>query len=158
MAFSSARQLCNFSGAFTIYRVKKPLEVSQSVSACIWANLWVLLSPQPQTGPSFFSTWTTVVGTLTTTSPPPPSFWFHSHLWDPCIPSCSLLSHNQESKKEEFHQVCNIFAWLRPRWGFIPVAFSLASVGGTAAVAAGGGGKSGCQRRAAGRGFSNMGH
>lgn len=52
MAYFAACRLCNFffPGAFTIYRVKKPLEMSQSffcVSACIWADLWVLLSPQP---------------------------------------------------------------------------------------------------------------
>lgn len=78
VAYLSACQLCNFSGAFTI--VESPfLKWAKvcCVSACIWADLWVLQSPQPENGPSCFTTRTMVVGA--TTSPHHPPFWFHSH-------------------------------------------------------------------------------
>lgn len=57
--------------------------------------------------------------------------------------------------KEELHQGCNVSTWL---WGFVLVSFSLARIGGTAAVAAGGGRNGRCWRCAAAQGFSDVGH
>lgn len=112
MAFSAC-QLCNFSGALTIYHVKKPLKMSQSfcVSACIWANLWVLLSPQSETGPSSLPLgwrwWAQLLlhhhairhfGSIHTFRIPTT----HRAL-------CSLAI---KRAKEEFHQVCNVSAFV----------------------------------------------
>lgn len=130
------------------------------VSACIWANLWVLLSPQPETGPSFLTTWTKVVGTFTTTSPHHyPSFWFHSHFHTFRFPPshhalCSLAT---KRAKEEFQRVCNVSMWLCLHRVLNP-DFRLPSFGGIAAVAAGGGGNRRCHGCVAAQGLSNMGH
>lgn len=56
--------------------------------------------------------------------------------------------------------MCNVSAWLCPHWGIFLIGFfRLASVGGTAAVAAGGGGERRCHGCAvAAQGFTDMGH
>lgn len=116
----SLSQLCNFSGASYIRHVKKPLEMSQSfVSACIWAILWVLLSPQPEAG---------------TFTPLEKQWWAHILLQRHTIDYFGSIhsfkmphSHHalcflaMKRAKEELHQGCNVSTWL---WGFVPVSFS----------------------------------
>lgn len=56
--------------------------------------------------------------------------------------------------------MCNVSAWLCPHWGISLLGvFRLTSVGGTAAVAAGGGGERRCHGCVvAAQGFTDMGH
>lgn len=94
-----------------------------------------------------------VLGTFTTTSPCHPSLWFHSHTR--IHPShhalCSLPTREQ---RRSFIK-CVMSPMALSSLGFNSSFFQLASVRGTVAVAAGGGGKRRCvttQR------FTNMGH
>lgn len=101
--------------------------MSQSfhVSACIWANLWVLQSPQPENGPSFLPLgWRWWWAYLLLHHHP--SFWFHSHFQDRYIPPYSLLCCDRESRGGVFVECVNVSAWLCPRFipGFFQLVFS----------------------------------